>query len=238
MCIRDSSKAYLFAGVEIRFKCAPERIKPGTNTPLEDTFCFPNGLADYLKIVVENAPTVTAAPFCGKTDKTQGHGSVEWAVAWGLRGFGDHDSFMRSYCNTVPTPEGGTHEAGLRAAITKGLKAYGELLNDKKAALVTADDVFDSAASLISVFIKEPEFVGQTKDRLATTEAARIVENAVRDKFDHWLAGSAKEARALLDWSIARAEERLKRRKEKEVQRASATRKLRLPCLLYTSRCV
>lgn len=223
------SKAYLFAGVEIRFKTSPERIKAGTNTPTEEIFCFPNGLADFLKTVVENSPTVTSQPFCGKTDKTQGHGSVEWALAWGLRGFGDHDSFMRSYCNTVPTPEGGTHEAGFRAAVTKGLKAYGELLNDKKSVLITADDVFDSAAGLISVFIKEPEFVGQTKDRLATTEAARIVENAVRDKFDHWLAGSPKEARALLDWSISRAEERLKRRKEKEVQRASATRKLRLP---------
>ena len=146
-----------------------------------------------------------------------------------MRGFGDADSFMRSYCNTIPTPEGGTHEQGLRAAITKGLRAYGELLNDKKAANITADDVFDSAASLISVFIKEPEFVGQTKDRLATTEAIRIVENAVRDKFDHWLAGNSKEARALLDWVIARCDERLKRRKEKEVSRASATRKLRLP---------
>lgn len=223
------SKAYLFAGVEIRFKCAPEKIKPGTNTPTEEIFCFPNGLADYLKTVVENSPTVTNTPFFGKTDKAQGHGSVEWAVAWGARGFGDHDSFTRSYCNTIPTPEGGTHEAGLRAAITKGLKAYGELVNDKKAAIITSDDVFDSAAALISVFIKEPEFVGQTKDRLATTEAARIVENAVRDKFDHWLAGSPKEARALLDWSIQRADERLKRRKEKEVARASATRKLRLP---------
>ncbi len=223
------SKAYLFAGVEIRFKCAPERIKPGSNVPTEETFCFPNGLADYLNTVVENSPTVTQSAFTGRTDKQQGHGSVEWAVAWGMRGFGDADSFMRSYCNTIPTPEGGTHEQGLRAAITKGLRTYGELLNDKKAANITADDVFDSAASLISVFIKEPEFVGQTKDRLATTEAIRIVENAVRDKFDHWLAGNSKEARALLDWVIARCDERLKRRKEKEVSRASATRKLRLP---------
>lgn len=223
------SKAYLFAGVEIRFKCAPERIKPGSNIPTEEVFCFPNGLADYLQTVVENSPTVTQNAFTGRTDKQQGHGSVEWAVAWGMRGFGDADSFMRSYCNTIPTPEGGTHEQGLRAAITKGLRAYGELLNDKKAANITADDVFDSAASLISVFIKEPEFVGQTKDRLATTEAIRIVENAVRDKFDHWLAGNSKEARALLDWVIARCDERLKRRKEKEVSRASATRKLRLP---------
>ncbi|WP_240006136.1 DNA topoisomerase IV subunit B [Pseudaquidulcibacter saccharophilus] len=223
------SKAYLFAGVEIRFKCAPERIKPGSNIPTEEVFCFPNGLADYLQTVVESSPTVTQNAFTGRTDKQQGHGSVEWAVAWGMRGFGDADSFMRSYCNTIPTPEGGTHEQGLRAAITKGLRAYGELLNDKKAANITADDVFDSAASLISVFIKEPEFVGQTKDRLATTEAIRIVENAVRDKFDHWLAGNSKEARALLDWVIARCDERLKRRKEKEVSRASATRKLRLP---------
>lgn len=223
------SKAYLFAGVEIRFKCAPERIKAGSNIPTEETFKFPNGLADFLTTVVGNYPTITQHPFVGRNDITQGHGAVEWAIAWGARGFGDFDSYMRSYCNTVPTPEGGTHEQGLRAAITKGLRAYGELLNDKKASLITADDIFDSAASLVSVFIREPEFVGQTKDRLATTEAIKIVETAVRDKFDHWLAGSPKEARALLDWGIQRAEERLKRRKEKEVARASATRRLRLP---------
>ncbi len=223
------SKSYLFAGVEIRFKCAPERIKPGSNTPTEAILCFPNGLADYLTEAVGTYPTVTTLPFTGRTDKTKGHGTVEWAIAWGLRGFGDIDSFMKSYCNTIPTPEGGTHEAGFRAAITKGLRAYGELLNDKKAALITADDVFDSAGGLISVFIREPEFVGQTKDRLSSPEAARITESAVRDRFDHWLAGSAKEARILLDWSIQKAEERLKRRKEKEVSRQSATRKLRLP---------
>lgn len=223
------SKAYLFAGVEIRFKCAPERIKAGSNTPTEAILCFPNGLADYLSVATDGAPTVTQAPFTGRTDKDKGHGTVEWAITWGIRGFGDIDGFMRSYCNTVPTPEGGTHEQGFRAAITKALRSYGELVNDKKAALITADDVFDSAAGLISVFIKEPEFVGQTKDRLSSPEAARIVEAAVRDRFDHWLGGSPKEARTLLDWAIQKSEERLKRRKEKEVARASATRKLRLP---------
>lgn len=223
------SKAYLFAGVEIRFKCAPGRIKPGSNTPLEEVFCFPNGLADYLNVTIGNAPTVTTLPFTGRTDKEKGHGAVEWAISWGVRGFGDIDGFMRSYCNTIPTPEGGTHEAGFRAAITKALRGYGELVNDKKAALLTNDDVFNTAAGVISVFIREPEFVGQTKDRLSSNEAARIVENAVRDRFDHWLGSSPKEARALLDWSIAQAEDRLKRRKEKEVSRQSATRKLRLP---------
>lgn len=223
------SKAYLFAGVEIRFKCAPERIKPNSNVPTEETLCFPNGLADYLNVTIGNAPTVTSAPFVGRTDKDKGHGAVEWAIAWGVRGFGDMDGFMRSYCNTIPTPEGGTHESGFRSAITKALRTYGELVNDKKAALITNDDVFNTAAGLISVFIREPEFVGQTKDRLSSPEAARIAENAVRDRFDHWLGSSPKEARALLDWSIAQAEERLKRRKEKEVSRQSATRKLRLP---------
>ena len=223
------SKAYLFAGVEIRFKCAPERIKAGSNTPTEEVLCFPGGLADYLATATANAPTVTPAPFAGRTDKEKGHGTVEWAIHWGIRGFGDVDGFMRSYCNTIPTHEGGTHEAGFRAAVTKALRAYGELVNDKKAAIITAEDVFESAAGLISVFIREPEFVGQTKDRLSSPEAARIVEAAVRDRFDHWLAASPKDARFLLDWVIQKADERLKRRKEKEVSRQSATRKLRLP---------
>ena len=223
------SKAYLFRGVEIRWKCAPERIRPGDSTPLEEVLCFPNGLADYLQGSIGEAPTVTTSMFAGRTAQSGGHGAVEWALTWGVRGFGDRDGFLLSYCNTIPTPEGGTHEQGLRTVISKGLRNYGELVGDKKAAQITSEDVFGTAAALISVFVREPEFVGQTKDRLATAEAARIVENAIRDPFDQWLGASPREARALLDWAIAQADDRLKRRKEKEVQRQSATRKLRLP---------
>ena len=223
------SKAYLFRGVEIRWKCAPERIKAGDNTPIEEILCFPNGLADYLQSTIGEAPTVTSQVFAGRTTQAAGHGGVEWAMTWGVRGFGDRDGFLLSYCNTIPTPEGGTHEQGLRGVITKGLRNYGELVGDKKAAQITAEDVFGTAAALVSVFVREPEFVGQTKDRLATAEASRIVENAIRDPFDQWLGASPREARALLDWAIAQADDRMKRRKEKEVQRQSATRKLRLP---------
>jgi topoisomerase IV subunit B len=222
------SKAYLFRGVEIRWKCAPERIKPGDATPLEENLCFPNGLSDYLQATIGEAPTVTTNAFSGRTVQT-GHGGVEWAVTWGVRGFGDRDGFLYSYCNTIPTPEGGTHEQGLRTVISKGLRSYGELIGDKKAATITSEDVFGTAAALVSVFVREPEFVGQTKDRLATVEAGRIVENALRDPFDQWLGASPREARALLDWAIQQADERLKRRKEKDVARQSATRKLRLP---------
>lgn len=223
------SKAYLFRGVEIRWKCAPERLKQGDTTPLEETLCFPNGLADYLQATIGDAPTVTTNVFAGRTAQSGGHGLVEWAMTWGVRGFGDLDGFLRSYCNTIPTPEGGTHEQGLRSVISKGLRSYGELIGDKKAASITAEDVFGTAAALVSVFVREPEFVGQTKDRLATVEAGRIVENALRDPFDQWLGASPREARALLDWAIQQADERLKRRKEKDVARQTATRKLRLP---------
>jgi topoisomerase-4 subunit B len=168
---------------------------------------------------------VTAEIFAGRTGKTaNGHGAVEWAVAW----FGG-DGFLRSYCNTIPTREGGTHETGLRNAMLRGLKAHAELTGNKRAQAITAEDVMTSAAALLSVFVREPEFVGQTKDRLATAEATRMVENAIRDPFDHWLADSPNEAAKLLDWVIERAEERLRRRQEKDVARKSAVRKLRLP---------
>ena len=168
---------------------------------------------------------VTKDLFAGRTKGENGHGSVEWAVAW----IADDDGFSRSYCNTIPTPDGGTHETGLRTALSKGLRAYGELTNNRRAAQVTADDVMGTSAAMLSVFIREPEFQGQTKDRLATQEAARIVESTVRDAFDHWLADSPMQATKLLEWSIDQAEERLKRKREKEVGRQSATRKLRLP---------
>ena len=216
------SKAYLFGGVELRWHSAPELVA-GTNIPEKATFHFPGGLADYLAAELGQEKTV-APIFSGRTDKASGHGATEWAVAW-FPG----DGFVRSYCNTIPTGDGGTHEAGLRSALVKGLKAYAELTGNKRAAVVTAEDVMTSAAALLSVFIREPEFVGQTKDRLATAEAARIVENAIRDPFDHWLAAAPNDATRLLDWVVERAEERLRRRQEKEIGRQTATRKLRLP---------
>jgi len=218
------SKAYLFGGVEIRWSCDPELVSGKDEVTDKATFHFPGGLKDYLEASLGKQMRVTEEPFAGSTSKKSGHGAVEWAVAW----YGD-DGFVNSYCNTVPTGEGGTHEAGFRLALTRGLKAYAELVANKKGAMITTDDVMTSAAAMISVFIREPEFVGQTKDRLATTEAQKIVETAVRDAFDHWLAASPAQAAKLLEWVIDRAEERMRRRQEKDVARKNATRKLRLP---------
>jgi topoisomerase-4 subunit B len=216
------SKAYLFGGVEIRWSCAAGLIT-GTDIPEKASFHFPGGLSEYLAAELGAEKTVVPI-FSGRTDKASGHGAAEWAVAW-FPGEG----FIRSYCNTIPTGDGGTHEAGFRAALTRGLKAYAELSGNKRANVITSDDVMTSAAGLLSVFMREPEFVGQTKDRLSSAEATRIVENAVRDPFDHWLAASPADATRLLDWVVERAEERLRRRHEKEVGRQTAARKLRLP---------
>ncbi|MBI1394242.1 MAG: DNA topoisomerase IV subunit B [Alphaproteobacteria bacterium] len=223
------SKAYLFGGVEIRWKCAPELIRD--DTPAEATLRFERGLADYLASLIEQKPLVVDEMFAGKVERKDdgGHGAVEWAVCWGAAGFGEADGFIRSYCNTIPTPEGGTHEAGLRAALSKGLRAYAELAGNKKAAAITAEDVMGSAGALMSIFVRNPEFVGQTKDKLATAEATRLAENAIRPAFDHYLASHPKQADALVDWVVERAEERQRRRREKEVSRQAATRKLRLP---------
>ena len=218
------SKAYLFSGVEIRWKSA---IADG-ETPSEATFHFPGGLADYLKETLGNASTYADRPFAGTVDfqeKFNTPGKVEWAINWTPA----RDGFIQSYCNTVPTPEGGTHEAGFWAAILKGIRAYGELINNRKATQITREDLLTGGCALVSCFIREPEFVGQTKDRLATVEAQRLVENAVRDHFDNWLAADTKSAGAILDFLVLRAEERLRRRQEKETQRKSATKKLRLP---------
>ncbi|WP_372786544.1 DNA topoisomerase IV subunit B [Phenylobacterium sp.] len=221
------SKAYLFGGVEIRWSCDPSRIHD--QTPAEATFRFPNGLADFLAERIKDIETVTPEPFTGRYSRPGESGKVEWAIAWTPAGFGEADGFMQSYCNTVPTPEGGTHEAGLRAALTRSLKAYAELTGEKRGTILTADDVLAQAGALVSVFVRDPEFQGQTKERLSSADAQRLVETALRDPFDHWLTAQPKSASALLEFVIERAEERLKRRKDKEVARASATRKLRLP---------
>ncbi|MBZ8132254.1 DNA topoisomerase IV subunit B [Afifella sp. IM 167] len=217
------SKAYLFGGVEIRWSCDPAIIAPKSEVPEKAVFRFPGGLRDYLDTQLVGETRIGEI-FSGRTENHGGHGAVEWAISW-FAG----DGFLRSYCNTVPTPEGGTHEAGLRTALTRSLKAHGELTGNKRAAAINSDDVMTSLGGMLSVFIREPEFVGQTKDRLASNEASRIVDNAIRDAFDHFLAASPNQAAQLLDWVVDRAEERLRRRREKEISRKSATRKLRLP---------
>jgi len=219
------SKAYLFGGVEIRWSCDPELLK-GTDLPEKTVFRFPGGLKDYLAADLEGQTLVHPDIFAGRIQKPGGHGSVEWAVAW----VADADGFVSSYCNTIPTPDGGTHENGLRAVLLKGLKDHADRSGQgKRGSVITGDDVSAGCAAMLSVFVREPEFQGQTKDRLATAEAARIVEQGLRDPFDHWLAANPVQASRLLEHVIDRAEERLRRKQEKEISRKTAVRKLRLP---------
>jgi topoisomerase IV subunit B len=219
------SKAYLFAGVEIRWKCDPALIKD--ETPAEAVFQFPGGLSDHLKEMIGTRECATAEFFRGRQEFPDGQGSVEWAVAWPLWSEG----FSAYYCNTIPTPDGGTHEQGLRAALTRGLRAFGDLVGQKKAKEIQADDVVAAAEIMLSVFIRDPQFQSQTKDRLTSPDAARLVENAVRDHFDHFLADNMDRGRALLGFVLDRMDERLRRKAEREVKRKTATsgRKLRLP---------
>jgi topoisomerase-4 subunit B len=220
------AKAYLFGGVEIRWRCASSLVDPEGKIPAEATFHFPGGLKDYLAADIEGQELVVDQVFTGKVEKDGKHGSVEWAVAWTAI----EDGFIHSYCNTIPTPDGGAHEAGLRAALLRGLKDHAERIGQsKRAAALTADDVMSGCAALLSLFIREPEFQGQNKGRLQTAEAARLVDAAVRDAFDHWLAAAPSQAAKLLDFAVDRADERARRRMEKDVARKAATRKLRLP---------
>jgi len=219
------SKAYLFAGVEIRWRCDPALISD--ETPPEAVFQFPGGLSDHLREQVNGRECVTTEFFSGQQDFAEGQGRVEWAVAWPLWSEGSYSW----YCNTIPTPDGGTHEAGIRAAIVKGIRAFGALVGQKKAEGIAAEDVVIGSEIMLSVFIRDPQFQSQTKDRLTSPEAARLVENAVRDHFDHFLADNMERGKALLGYVLERMDDRLRRRAEKEIKRKTATsaRKLRLP---------
>jgi topoisomerase-4 subunit B len=220
------SKAYLFRGVEIRWKCAPALLAEGSAVPATETIHFPGGLTDYLTQELAGQAIVTSEFFSGEADLADSKGRVEWAIAWPQA---DEDGHYSLFCNTIPTPEGGTHEQGLRAALNKGIKAFGEMVKNKRAANITADDVMEGAVVILSLFIKEPQFQGQTKDKLVTTEAARLVENALRDPFDHWLSGHVENGNALLNHIIFKAEERLRRKQEKNIKRQNVTSRLRLP---------
>jgi len=218
------SKAYLYRGVEIRWRCEAD-LPEGGETPREAVLHFPGGLSDFLAGAIQGRATVVPAPFAGERDFGGDQGKCEWAITWVEAG----DGFLSTYANTIPTPQGGTHEAGLRAALVKGLRNYGELKKEKRAASITADDVLGGMAGMLSVFLRDPQFQGQTKDKLTSEGAARMVEQALRDPFDHWLAGDPQQADNLLAFAIERAEERLRRREQKDTPRKSATRKLRLP---------
>ena len=222
------SKAYLFRGVEIRWKCAKSLLPKGSTIPEEESFHFPGGLEDFVKSEIGERATIVPQPFAGEakseTNGTAG-GKVEWAVWWP----GDEEGFVRSYCNTVPTAEGGTHESGFRSALVRGLKRYAELTGNRKGSIITADDVIDGAAALVSVFIEQPQFQGQTKEKLVSVEANKLVETIVGDNFEHWLTGDKEAGNVLLEHVIGKAEERVRRRQDREQQRKTATRKLRLP---------
>ncbi|CAI8237379.1 MAG: DNA topoisomerase 4 subunit B [SAR116 cluster bacterium] len=218
------SKAYLFAGVEIRWKCDPALLANDDTVPADETLHYPGGLADFLDDATRDKGLLISTPFAAQVE-LDGQ-KFEWAITW-LNG--GEDGFFHSYCNTVPTPSGGTHETGFRQAITRALRSFGDLAGNKKAADITADDVFAGTAVMLSVFLRDPQFQGQTKDRLVSAEATRQTEQAARDRFEQWLAADAARATFLLDAAIERAEERKRRKKEREVARKSATRKLRLP---------
>jgi len=220
------AKAHLYRGVEIRWKCDPKLIKEGEGVPAEDKIHFPGGLADYLIELTDKRPLVTTSSFSGQVKFAENKGQLEWAIAW-PKDF--EDAHIETYVNTIPTPEGGTHESGLRAGLLRSLKGHADLVGNRKAGIVVAEDVLGGAVVLLSLFIREPQFQGQTKEKLATPEATRLVESAIKDHFDHWLSGAPESANALLAFVIERAEERLRRKQEKEVQRKTATRKQRLP---------
>jgi len=219
------SKAFLFRGVEIRWTCDPALLKAGDPIPENETFHFPGGLGDYLTSALDGRKTVTETAFVGQAKLNGDSGRVEWAIAW----LADDEGFVNSYCNTVPTPQGGTHEQGLRTALLRGLKAYADLVNNKQAAKVTAEDLLGPACVMLSLFIRDPQFQGQTKEKLSSPEAARLVEASVRDHFDHWLSAAPDTAQTLLASIIERAEMRLRRRQDKQLKRQTPTRRLRLP---------
>ena len=219
------SKAYLYSGVEIRWKCAPELLEEGSAIPAEDKLHFPGGLADFLNASMQNRKTVTETIFAGKANLPDNEGRVEFALTWPK----DWDGFSHSYCNTIPTPQGGTHETGLRSAMTRSIRNYGEMVGIKKTSLITSDDIWGGACIMLSVFIKDPQFQGQTKDKLATNDVSRWVDTAVRDHFDNWLAKDPASSQKLLEDLIEKAELRLRRKDERNLARKSATQKLRLP---------
>ena len=220
------SKAFLFKGVEVRWKCDPALLSGEDKTPAEEVLKYPNGLEDFLNYRLKNETCVTQKPFSGHAELSGGRGHIEWAINW----LEDSDAgFISSFCNTISTPQGGTHEAGLRTALTRSLRSYAEMVGNRKSAEITTEDVIGSAGIMLSLFMKDPQFQGQTKEKLGSPEATRLVDQAIKDPFDHWLSGDTKNANTLLTYVLERSADRQRKKKQTETARASATKRLRLP---------
>ncbi len=219
------SKSYLFSGVEIRWQCAPTLLKSDSTLPEKEKIFFPNGLLDFLQHEIQDRPTFSPTFFSGTNDLPDEQGRVEWAIAWTE----DEQGFCHSYCNTIVTPLGGTHESGMRTAITRGMRQYGELIGEKGITKITAEDVLGGASIVLSVFVKDPQFQGQTKEKLVLNSVARAVETAIKDPFDLWLGSNTAASKNLIENILERAAERQKKRNNKPLERKSATRRLRLP---------
>lgn len=219
------SKAYLFRGVEIRWACDPVLIANSAEVPASDTIHFPGGLKDYLTSYLTDSDAVTKESFTGEVAFTTAKGRVEWAIGWS----NTQEGFMQSYCNTIVTPQGGTHEAGFKNALLKGLRNYGEMVGNKKTSQIAAEDIFGTACVVLSVFVHDPQFQGQTKEKLVSGEVTKLVDNAVKDHFDHYLSGNRQAADALLAYILERTEERLSQKAQKDVSRKAPTQRLRLP---------
>ncbi len=228
------AKSFLSRGVKIEWHCNPSLLTEDMNIPSDQVLYYPNGVADFVAEKTDSKPRVLPKIFSGSVDFPDDSGRVEWAltVLTDENGAASDDGFFASYCNTIATIDGGTHEAGFKAAITKGLKAYGEKINNKSAATIISEDVFDSVAAIVSVFYKTPQFLGQTKEKLSNPEIARYTENALKDPWEMFLASDPKTANALLDFVVNLANARIKTKQVKDIARKTPTKRIRMPAKL------
>ena len=228
------AKSFLSRGVRVNWICNPELLTEDMNIPAQTEFYYPNGVADFLDEKTRDKPRILPKIFSGTVDFPDDSGRVEWALTFltDENGAASDDGFFASYCNTIATIDGGTHESGFKSAITRGIKSYGDKVNNKSAASIISDDVFDSVAAIVSVFYKTPQFLGQTKEKLSNPEIARFTENALRDPWEIFLASDPKTANAVLDFVVNLANARIKTKQVKEIARKTPTKRIRMPAKL------
>ncbi len=228
------AKSFLSRGIKVEWHCNSDLITEDMNIPTDTTFYYPNGVADFLSEKTDNKPRILPKIFSGSIDFPDDSGRIEWALTFltDENGAASDDGFFASYCNTIATTDGGTHESGFKSAITKGIKTYGEKVNNKSASTIISDDVFDSVAAIVSVFYKTPQFLGQTKEKLSNPEIARYVENALRDPWEMFLASDPKTSNILLDFITNLANARIKTKQVKDIARKTPTKRIRMPAKL------
>ena len=221
----SKNKAYLQRGIKIYWECNKGLLNRKSSVPSKETLLFSKGLEDFLKNEISQKNAVHEKVCFQSGNLEDKKGRVEFAIQFNK----EKIKYSKAFCNTVYNMNGGTHDAGFRSGIAKSIRKYAKNKNNKVVSKATQDDIFDQTAYILSVFISNPEFEGQTKHKLSSNFVQKYCDSFVSSSFDEWLNRNSKIAKNILNVLEEKIREKNIYDLNQNVERQNAFRKIRLP---------